>query len=107
MAAGHREPAKVVEVPLIQPERTVVLQVNELIVDSLHVFRFSIGRETHDLVLTGVHLEARVVGERGVQQTERVWPPKLAVQRDVGVVPYPEGRGCPLANAVDREDRSL
>src|SRR5262245_9979539 len=75
-----------------------------MLVDQIDVLWLAIGSQTHDLVFAGVDLEARIVGEGGIEQAERVGPLKLLV--DLDVVPAPDAHrcGCPLADAVDRED---
>ncbi len=78
-AVGHRQPGEVVEVLLIQPERAILLKVNQLFQDEIHVLGLAVRRETHHLVLAGVDLEPGVVGERRVEQPERVRPVELFV----------------------------
>ena len=68
-AVGHRQAGEIVEVLLVQPERAVFLQVDQLVVDQVDVLRLAVRREAHDLVFAGIDLEARVVRERGIQQT--------------------------------------
>ena len=46
-------------------------------------FGSSVRRQSHHLVFTGVHLEAGVVGERRVEQSERVWPVNLVENLEV------------------------
>ena len=65
-------PGAVVEVLHVQAERAVVLEVDQLLEDEVGVARLAVGREAHQLVLAGVDLEAGEVGERGVEQPERV-----------------------------------
>ena len=102
---GHGETAEVVEVLLVQAERAVFTDVDHVVEQQLDVFRLTVGGETHDLVLARVHLEAEVVGERGVQETQRIRPVELAQQPDVVALAHADrGRG-PLAHAVHGEDR--
>ena len=71
LARGHGEAGRVVEVALVEPERAVVLQVDQMLEDQVGVLGLAVGREAHHLVFAGVDLEAGVVGEGGVEQAER------------------------------------
>ncbi len=103
----HGEPGEVVEVLLVEPERAVLLQVDQLVQDQIHVLRLAVGRQAHDLVLARVDLEAGVVGEGGVEQPEGIRPMELLVQLDIVASAHAErGRG-PLAHPVHGEDRRL
>ena len=73
----HGEAGRVVEIALVEPERAVLLHVDHLVHDEVGVPWLAVGREPHDLVLAGVDLEARVVGEGRVEQTEAVRPMDL------------------------------
>ena len=64
----------------------------EVIEDPLRVLRLAVGREAHHLVLAGVHLESGVVGERRVEQAERM--------RESGSRAAPRAC-CPCPNASD------
>jgi hypothetical protein len=64
---GHREAGAVVEEILVHAERAVQAQINDMIENRLNIFRLAIGREPHDLVLAGVHLEPKVIGEGGIR----------------------------------------
>ena len=74
---GHAQPAAVIEVPLVEPERAVVESVEQMGVNPVHVPRLPERREPHQLVLSAVHLESRLVRERRVQEAERIGEAKL------------------------------
>ena len=48
------------------------LEVDEPLEDQVAVDRAAVGRQAHQLVLAAVDLEAAIVGERGIEQTQRV-----------------------------------
>src|SRR5262249_8510571 len=95
----------VVEVLEIQPEAAVVLDVDEMLSDEWRVPRLPVGREPHDLVLAGVDLEPRVVGEGRIEQPERMGKVNLAYYLDVLVHAQRERRRGPLSHTVHRENR--
>ena len=68
----HAQAGAVVEVLLVEAEGAVLLEVDDLVEDQVLELRLAIGRQAHDLVLAGVDLEAGVVGERRIEQPERV-----------------------------------
>ena len=73
-----------------------------LLEDALDVARLAVRREAHQLVLAAVDLEAGEVGERRVEQPERVREAQLAAAaRCVLPRPTPIARRRPLADAVD------
>ena len=74
---------------------------------SVGVLRLAVGREAHELVLAGVDLEAGEVGERRVEQAERVREADLADQLELVALADAERGRRPLADAVDGEDGRL
>ena len=106
-AVRHRQAREIVEVLLVERERAVLAHRDQVPVDRLHVLGLAVGRQTHHLVLARVHLEARVVRERGVQQPERIGPVQLFEQGDIVAASYAHGGGGPLPNAVHGENRGL
>ena len=66
----HRETGEVVEELLVEGERAVLPQGDDLPIDRIDVLGLAVGRETHHLVLARIDLEAGEVGERRIQQTE-------------------------------------
>jgi hypothetical protein len=72
LRARHRQALAVVEVRQVEPVAAVLAQVDQVLADLLLEARLAVGREPHQLVLAAVDLEAAVVGERRVEQAERV-----------------------------------
>jgi hypothetical protein len=95
--------AFVVEIVEIEAERAVVLDVDQLVADHVHVFRRAIGREPHQLVLARIDLEAGIVGEGRIEQAERVREMDLFVDRELVAFAERDRRRGPLADAVERE----
>ena len=75
--------------------------------DQVRVDRPAVGGQAHQLVLAAVDLEAAVVGERRVEQAERVGELDVVDQADAVPLADAEGGRAPLADAVEREDRRL
>ena len=63
---------------------------------SVGVLRLAIGREPHHLVFAGVHLEAGVIGEGGVQQAERVREMNLLDDLEVVAVADARAKWWPI-----------
>jgi hypothetical protein len=106
-AVRHGEAGAIVEVRHVEPERAVGLEVDQVLEDLLLEPRLAVGRKPHHLVLAGVDLEPRVVGEGRVEQPERMREVDLLVHLEP-VAPA-DGRGGrrPLADAVHRQDHGL
>ena len=74
-----------------------------MIENGLHVGRLAVGCEPHHLVLAGIDLEAGVVGERGIEQPERVREMDFLRHLEL-VAASNRGRGRgPFADAVHRQ----
>ena len=106
-AARHLQAGAVVEESLIEPERAVVAEVDDFSQDGVGIPRITIGGESHELVLAGVHPEATEQRERAVEQAGRVRKPHLGLELDPAAPAGAPGGGAPLADAVEREDRRL
>ena len=104
---GHPEPLAVAEVRQVEAERSVVLQVDQMLPDPVGVARLAVRREAHQLVLARVDAEPREVGERGIEEAERVRKADLVRQLDAVAASRAVGRRGPLADAVHRQDRRL
>ena len=100
---GHRQPGAVVEVVQVQPEGAIVLDVDELLLDDVEILRLAVGREPHHLVFARVDLEAGVVGEGGIEQTERVREVDLADHLQAVAVSQRQRRRGPFADTVHRQ----
>ena len=69
----------VVEVRLVKPKGSILLDVDQMRVDEPGVAWLSVWRQPHELVFSRVHLESGVVGERGVQQSDGMREMDLAL----------------------------
>ena len=107
LLVGHGEACAVVEVVHVEPERAVLLEIHQLRKDEIPVLRLAVGGKPHDLVLAGVDLEARVVGEGRVQQAQRMR--ELELREDRHLVVPAEAVACrrPFAHTVDGEKGRL
>ena len=103
----HGQPGAIVEIIEIEAERAVGLEIDQIVANDLLVFRRSVGREPHQLVLARIDLEAGVVGEGGVEEAQAVRKVNLLV--DLQVLAFADGNrgGRPFAHAIEREDGSL
>ena len=104
---GHRETGQVVEVLLVESERPILLQINELVQNQVAVFRLAVRRQPHQLVLAGIDLEAGVVGKGRVEQAERVGPVELLEELYFTSTANPERRRRPFPNTVHGENSGL
>ena len=101
----HRQPGAVIEIVEIEAERSVRLEIDQIVANLLHVARLAIGREPHQLVFAGIDLEAGVVGECGIEQAEAVREMDFLVNGEVVAFADRHGGGRPFADAVEREHR--
>jgi len=69
---GHRETGAIVKVREIETDRTVVLQVDDVLENLLRIGRLAVWREAHEFVLAFVDLEAGVIGKRRIQEADRM-----------------------------------
>src|SRR5262249_52805549 len=107
LLVGHPKSGAVVEIAQIEPEGAVRLQVDEVIEDQLCVAGLTIGGEAHDLVLARVDLEARVVGEGGIEEADGVREVDLLDGGEAIALAQSHRRGGPLSHAVHGEDHRL
>ena len=101
----HRKAGAVVEVVEVEAKRAVGLEVDQIVVDELGVFRDAIGGEPHDLVLPRIDLEAVVICERRIEQAEAVGKVDFLLDLELVAVADARRRGRPLADAVHRKNR--
>ena len=106
-AARHRQPVRIREVLQVHPQAAIVADLEQVVLDGLDVLRLAVRRQAHHLVLAGVHPEAGEVGERRIQQAERVRKAQLLEHLDRIAAADADRRGRPLADAVHRHDRRL
>ena len=107
LPVGHRQTCAIIEIRKIETERTVRLQINQVIQDGLRVFGLAVGGQPHQLVFAGVDLEPCVISERRIQQAEGMG--EMDFPENLKLVPLPHAKrgGRPLAHAVHRERRRL
>src|SRR5262249_41212623 len=98
--AGHE-----VEAIHGQREAPVLPDVDERAVDLVDAAWLAVRREAHQLVLSGVHLEAAELRECRIEKAERVREAELLLDDELLAAAVAGGRGGPLAHAVHREHR--
>ena len=104
----HREPGRIIEIALVQPEGAVLLEVDDVFEDPVGVGGRTVGRKAHDLVLARIDFEAGVVREGRIEQPDAMRPVDLAHR--LKCVAAADGNRCrgPLADAVHgQHDRLL
>ena len=74
---GHLQAFAILEVGHVHPKRPVRFEVDQMVADTVDVDRPPVGGQSHQLVFAGVDSEPRVVGEGGVEQSQRVRKPQL------------------------------
>jgi hypothetical protein len=105
LAIGHAQAGAILEVREVEMEGAVRLDLDQVVADQRGVFRLAVGREPHHLVLAGIDLEPEIVGERRVEQAERMRKMDLAVDLDRVVLAQPRRGRRPLADAIHGQDR--
>ncbi len=93
------------EVVQVEAERAVVAEVDEVVAHELRVAGLAVRGQPHELVLARVDLEPAEVGDRAVQEAERVRVLDLLEQLDPVAVPGADRRRRPFPDPVDGEDR--
>ena len=104
---GHGQALAIIKIPLVQPERTIVLDLDEVLAHQVGKARFAIGGKTHEFVLTRINLESAIRGESAVEQSERMGKADFGAQLDP-VAPPDSPAGCrPLPHPIHRENGCL
>ena len=111
LAVVHHAQARRIAKPSgIEPERAVVVDPHQAAADQIEVVRHRfrartpVGRQSHQLVLARVDLEAQPVGESRIQQSQRMREVQLAQQPDMAPLTVAErGRG-PLPHSVNGQN---
>ena len=103
-AVRHRQPLAIVEIIHVHPEAAVAPEFDQVPANGFGKLRPAIGRQTHELVFAAVDLEPAVIGERGIQQPQRMGKLQFAQQPDTVAFAIADGRRAPFAHAVERED---
>jgi hypothetical protein len=103
----HRQRVRVGEELLVHPQAAVIADFDEVILDGFHEGGLAVRRQAHDLVLSGVHLEAGKIGKSRIEQAEGVRKPLLAQERQLVALADANRRRRPLTDAVHRHHRGL
>ncbi len=106
-AVRHLATADVVEVLEIGRERTVGGEADEVLEDGVLVDGSTVGGESHQLVLAGVHPEAGLVGERRVEEAQRVREAQLLQELEMPAPTDADRTRRPFADAVEGQHRRL
>ena len=93
------------EVAQIEFEPAVVLELQHL-VQRRAVGRLAIGRQSHDLVFVAVMLEAKILGQGFVEDSQRMREMHAPVDGDGSAVAHAPGGAGKIAEAIDRHHRS-
>ena len=104
LVVRHPETVKIAEVIQVQPERSVIPQVDQVIPDNLFVRWFTIGRQAHELVFSRIDPESREVGERRIEESQGMRKTQLADQLYPVVFAVGYAAGSPFANAIQRDN---
>ena len=97
--------SQVIEVVLIECERPILTNLDQLTTDDIDVFGLPVRSQAHDLVLTGIYFEAGEVCEGRVQESEGIGPMDLTPQLDFVVTTQSKRSGCPFSDPIDGQDR--
>jgi hypothetical protein len=103
----HRQAGAIVEIRHVEPERSVGLEVDQVVADQARKPRLPIGRKAHQLVLAGIDPEAGVIRERRIEQSEAVREADLLDDVDPVAVAERGCGGAPLADAVHRQHQRV
>ena len=95
--------AEIVEIEL---ERAIGHQTNDL-AHGVQIDRPAIGREAHHLVFVAVVRKAEILGQRLIEDAERMREVHAAVDRERAPSPHAPGCAGEVAEAVDRNDDRL
>ena len=96
----HGKPGRIVEVAHVQPKCTVLLDIHELIQNSIAKAGLTIWREPHELVFARVDLEPGEVGEGRVEHAQGVREVDLPLGCQHVRLTQPNRRRGPFAHAV-------
>ena len=106
-AICHGQAGAVVEVPHVEMEGPIFLDINEVLLNKINVARLSVRRQAHDFVLARVDFESCVVSKGRVQEPQRVREANFFLYREL-IVTTGENRSCdPFAHSIHGQDRSF
>ena len=101
---GHCQAHTIIEKIHVQTKRAVVANFNQVLANQIRIFRFTIGGQSHQLVLARIDSKSTVIGERGVQQTQRVGKTNFVGQFDFVSAADTQRRGRPFADSIHRQN---
>src|SRR3989338_421385 len=99
----HSQSVFISEVLHVECKTSVLLYIDEFL-DMISVLRFAIRSKSHYLVFSAVHLKTEIVGDCGVEETERMGKVNFLREFHVRSSSIAHGCRCPFANAIDRND---
>ena len=94
------------EVPQVEPDAAVVLDIHHL-VELVDVLRFAVGCQAHDLPLGVVDTEAEVGGDGAEEQPDGVREADFLEEVELVTSADAPAGGGPLAHAVGGDDGGL
>ena len=103
----HLQAGAVIEIGLVEPKTAVRLEVDQMVEDQAGIFGFAIWRQAHHFVLAGIYFEARVVGESGVKQAERMREVQFLERGEFISAAVGDRGRRPLADPVHCQDCGL
>src|SRR5262249_37159216 len=103
----HCQTGTVVEISHVEMERSIFFNIDEVLLDQVDVAGLSIRRQAHHFILTGIDLEAGVIGKRGVKQSKRMGKVDLFMDHQLIAVPRKYRNGYPFTHPVHGQERSL
>src|SRR3989338_5801472 len=106
-AVEHAKPVGVRKTLLMHVKTAVCVHVDEMVPDQALIPGCSVGRKSHDLVFSAVHLEPEISGERGIQQSQRMRKADLVRQSNVEITSISPRRRLPFPYPVDGQHGSL
>ena len=103
----HGQAGAIIEIVHVETESTVGFQIDEVIEEQIDVLRLAVGRKPHHLVFAGVDLEPKVIGQRRIEQAERVGKVQFLEDLEMIAAADAGGRRGPLPHSVHGEHRRL
>ena len=103
---GHGQTAAEIEIFHVQPNRAVRENADEFFTDQIRKTPPAVRSQPHEFILSGVDAESGEIGERRIQQPDRVRECQLLQQPDLIPAALPDGGGGPFADPVHCENRS-
>src|SRR5262249_61062226 len=93
---GHGQASAIIEIVHVEAEGAVRLEVEEMIEEEVDVLGLAVGSKAHHLVLARVHLEAEMIGQRGIEKPERMGEMQLLENLQMIAAAETGGRRGPL-----------